>query len=579
MGFELTINNVAKPLHNKTGFNLSWRLGGRGTFRFQIHSLDGTYEPPLGSEAKLWLGGSTIWAGCIQRIKTTAMYGSCQPGTPSISECDAITHESRLDKRIVRRAVYLAQTCGDIVTDILNVQLAHGSPLKTELNGYTTDIQAGVTIDKYVIDCARASDILDDLAARSGYCWFVDEMQNLYFIPRVSSPALYTAPFTITDLNPNCREVSVERSLDGFRDQQYIRISYAAFDPRDQSFVGDGATQQWTLLSNDSPPVDSLVNYVERITVSEGSPVVDVEKTFGIYNIDSDRDFYYSVGEPYIWQDAAGVLLESSNTLNVRWRQLGSDVMVIADDPVIFARALVEVGTGIHDHMIDDSSEVDSIGHLAKAQAILDAKKIVPIEVSGETDVDGLRPGQILTVALSVPNITSVVLIDSVEAWKRSSNSLRYKFHGSTAAYDDWVSVWNAALSKSVGYGGLGFVGGSSTGGGVIGTDPVYRWKDHAGADDITIDFADGDNHSITLDRASTNILEPIYSGGAISAGRKLTIRLVQDGTSGRVVVWNAIFLNLSQPTIDADTWSKFPLIHNGTNWEQDGPLFGVPII
>ena len=197
------------------------------------------------------------------------------------------------------------------------------------------------------------------------------------------------------------------------------------------------------------------MNYVERITVSEGSPLAEVEKTFGVHDIDSApitgagaRDFYYSPGEATIWQDTAATALTAAQTLTVRWRQLGADVMFVDDAAAVAARvAAGEVGTGKHDHLIDDSGQVDAVGHLAKAQAILDAKSVIPVEVSGITDTPGLRPGQVLTVNLTVPGVATSVLIDTVDATMRDSNALRYTFHASTAAYDDWVAVWQAALA------------------------------------------------------------------------------------------------------------------------------------
>jgi hypothetical protein len=454
MSFELRINNEVKPIHRETSFRLSWRLGGRGTLSFSTFSLDGSYEPALGAGVDLRMDGAVIWSGNLARVKTTAMYGSTEPGTPSMSACEAITLESRLDKRIVPLAVYVNKTCKEIITDCLWVKLASGSPAVTELVGDLDQVLDGATIDRYVIDHARFSDVLDDLAARSGYCWFVEPVtQDLYFIPRTSSPVLIPAPFSISDADPNCREVSVERMLDGYRNWQYIRISYAAFTAPTQDIPGDGVTQQWTLQAG-SPLSDSLVNYLESVTVLEGSPAgAETAKTFGVHGIDTDRDFYYSPGESTIWQDAAGAPLDASQTLRVTWRALGADVMDVYDSTAQAYRVIAENGgTGIYDHLIDDSGAADATSELAKAQAILDAKSIIPVEISGVTDEPGLRPGQVMTVALGVPNAAAAVLIDTVDATPLGG-ALRYTFHASTTAYDDWVAVWNQALGGGGGGG------------------------------------------------------------------------------------------------------------------------------
>lgn len=448
---EVTINDQARSLQLDRGIRVSWRLNGRGALELTTQDWDGYGCPAVGQEAVLWEDGSRIWAGIIQGVKTVALLSkSSVAGTPSITTCQCVTHSSLLDKRIVKLAVYKNKTCAEIIDDILTVQLARSGG--TELAGAANNIDAGVTIDKYICDCARFSDVLDDLAERSGYAWWVDENQNLYFVPRDTDPAVYEAPFTITDAAPHCLELSAERTLEGFRDQQYIRVNFSAFGVSEQSFAGDDAAREWTLLdSNVSPIVNSLVNYVERITVTEGSPLAEVEKTFGIKDIDTGRDFYYSPGEETIWQDDGGTTLATGQTLKIQWRQLGSDVMVVADDPAIEGRAAVEPGTGVWDHYIDNSSEVDAVGHLAKAQAILDAKKQIPLIFSGVTDEHGLRPGQVLTIDVSVPDVDGKILVDQVDATLRDSANLRYTFSGSTTAYDDWIQTWSRILGATGG--------------------------------------------------------------------------------------------------------------------------------
>jgi hypothetical protein len=152
--------------------------------------------------------------------------------------------------------------------------------------------------------------------------------------------------------------------------------------------------------------------------------------------------------------------------------------MDVYSSGAIAARQIAEGGgTGLYDHLIDDSSMVDATGELAKANAILAAKSAIPVEVSGVTDQAGLRPGQVLAVSLTVPNAAASVLIDTVDAVPLAGAALRYTFHGSTAAYDDWVAVWNRALSGAGGGGGVSTVAGS---GGVAGTE----------SDTVTIDGA-----------------------------------------------------------------------------------------
>lgn len=99
------------------------------------------------------------------------------------------------------------------------------------------------------------------------------------------------------------------------------------------------------------------------------------------------------------------------------------------------------------------------------------------------------------------------------------------------------------------------------------------------GAATVTPDLADGLNHQITLDRASTTIAAPTYTGGTISGGLRLVLKLKQDATGGRQVSWNATYKGVSGFELYtlASTYSTFSFVYNGSNWElAQHPLIGV---
>lgn len=434
-------------VHYPSGVSLGWRLGGRGSARFTLESLDGSYTPEIGHDVQ-WFDalGTKIWGGVIHTISPKAAYKSTVSGTPLFTACDCVTYEQSLDKRIITIAVYENKTCKEILDDIFNVQLPENGNI--DINYGFGTINNGATIDRYVIDHQRVSDILTDLATRSGYTWWVGVDRDLYFVPRATSPATHPAPFSITDADPNCLELSIKKSIDGYRNRQYIRISYEAFGPETQTIVGDGATKSWTLYDwSRSPAIPSLVNYIESIKIATGSPASEIDASWGTDGIDTGKQFYFKKGSSTLRQDAGETALTTDQQLTVVWRQLGGDVVWFEDGVEVALRAFIEGTTGVYAHVLDNSSEIDAVGHYEKAQAIIAAKAAIGTEVNGITDETGLAPGQVLDINVSVPSFNGSVLIDQVDAEMLTGTTLRYAFHGSTTAYDDWVAKWDTVLA------------------------------------------------------------------------------------------------------------------------------------
>lgn len=101
----------------------------------------------------------------------------------------------------------------------------------------------------------------------------------------------------------------------------------------------------------------------------------------------------------------------------------------------------------------------------------------------------------------------------------------------------------------------------------------------NAGAATVTPDLANGWFHQVTLDRSTTTLAAPIYTGGTVAAGMRLAIKLLLDATSGRQVAWNAIYKGVSAFEIStvASTYSTFWFIYDGTYWQMAAhPVIGV---
>jgi len=340
---------------------------------------------------------------------------------------------------------------------------------------------------------------------------------------------------------------------------------------------------QGSILETDSFSGDDSSQEFNALRPLATEPMITVngmQKTVGLLNdpvSGTGKDWYWSLGSTTVTQDVGGTVLSETDTIAIAYYPLVSYVEQAFNFVAIAARQRVEGGSGqydLHYSITGGVPQIESVTGVAQQLADYHARMCERVELQSYRG--GLAPGQRITVNLPQIKALGTYVVEAVSLSTQNRLAL-WKFALITGAI---IGDWKTAIrniSGGVATGGIGMIAQSGIPSTVSPTSG--GWQDYAGADIITVDLAAGINHSILLDRASTAIEAPIYTGGILTAGSKLNIRLVQDGPGNRIVVWNVVFLNLSQPTADANTWSKFPLIYNGTKWEQANvPLYGVPI-
>jgi len=190
-------------------------------------------------------------------------------------------------------------------------------------------------------------------------------------------------------------------------------------------------------------------------TMSGAADGTDEAQDFGAYLIDTGKPWYYSYGETTINQDATGTPLAVGQFLEVSYRVLGHDIMSVQDDAVIATRAAVEGTSGIYENLIDDSQNVDAVGELAKATAILDTYKTIPFVVEGvETRLAGLLPGMLVTLTgVDKPQISGDYLIDNIDGYYVPSEThFRYRMRLiDSTRIGTWLQFWENLAAKGKG--------------------------------------------------------------------------------------------------------------------------------
>lgn len=83
------------------------------------------------------------------------------------------------------------------------------------------------------------------------------------------------------------------------------------------------------------------------------------------------------------------------------------------------------------------------------------------------------------------------------------------------------------------------------------------------GTNSATPDLALGLNMLVTLDRASTLMNAPIYTGGVLVSGKRFKLKILKDATASRTVTWSAAYAGLGSREVgpDANTWNIFDFV------------------
>jgi hypothetical protein len=297
--------------------------------------------------------------------------------------------------------------------------------LDATLAAYGNTISKGALIPatqygfKYLSDCF--DDLVKQSAAATGnqWWWYIDKYKKFYMLPQTGLPA----PWIASD-NPGdfLTGVKVTNLSDLYRNRQIIKnvIATAAID---DSRVGDGFTQNWTL--------DYALADVPTITVN------GVAATVGVKGTDTGRDFYYAIGDPVIAQDSSGAILVSTQT--IRFVGTGQYTTYSQYDDLVEQAnfKLIEGGSGIVENVEDGNGiSKDAGDQLAKAR--VKQYGIRGKQLEATTRRYGLTPGMLLSVTLPQYGLLDVpFLIRNI----RTTLTTEYDTAQAAMVQHAWMSI------------------------------------------------------------------------------------------------------------------------------------------
>ena len=388
-------------------------LDARNTCDIELRDASDSVVIELGDSVIIMDGGIRLFAGTVDSVEDEYPQLDLS-GTEHFISVKCVDYNQIADRHEVAAAYETdGQTASDIVHDILENYLAQ--------DGVTEGIiQESFAIGKVKFPYTPASKALDELAALVQFNWNIDDNRRLNFFDR----STYSAPWEITDDAPNFAQLRRFRSREQYRNVQRIRGGiHTAESTRTQEFKGNSKQRTFT--------VDLPVGKEPVITVDT------VDKTVGIQEKETGKDWYYQIGSNTITQNRGATELSSSNVLSVTYYPMYPVMAEVSDEGAVSDRILAEGGSGRYEATEDDqridSQKLTSGTDVLKmavqrGEALLKEFARIPIIAEITTYRAGLRAGMLQRISLSREKLDGQYLIVQVSHTDRGNGQWAYRY-------------------------------------------------------------------------------------------------------------------------------------------------------
>ena len=315
---------------------------------------------------------------------------------------------------------------GTIIKDVVARFFAYGDASE---NIDVSNVANGPQIDKAVFNYVQCSQVFGELADLAGFVWYIDFDKKLYFYDSSAN----AAPFSLTSTSENWRNMRISRSRDQYRNKQVIRGGNSLTETRTDSI---------TAIAD-----QKLFEFPFPVGTASAVTAGGVPKTLGVKGFDEGKDYYWSYNSPVLEAAVApGVGVAVALTYKGLFPVLVTEVL----SNEIAIRRAIEGGTGVYESILDDSSISAQSTGVLKALAYLRKYGTIPKTIDFETDVSGLRAGQLITVNVPELDLNDDFLIESVNIKDVGGVLNRYKISAvSGEALGGWLDFFNSLARQT----------------------------------------------------------------------------------------------------------------------------------
>jgi len=349
----------------------------KDTLSFCVDKTDGHgFVPEVNQEVVMQIDGQTEFGGAITQVKKSLV-----DGRRVVFEVECCDYTQYLNRKLVLKS-YANKTANYIITDIVSEY----APDFT-VNNVDCDIQ----IKTMLFNRMTVSECLEKLSEATGYYWYVDYDKDIHFFAQEDN----AAPFSITDDNGNALKNTLEitDSIDQIRNSVTIRGSEERGVERTETYIGVEDQMIFPLANK----------FAEEPTVEVDGVAVDV-------------------GVDYLTGEEEADCFWSYEQKSLRFKSsMASKKVEITGIPMFPILVKIPEWNSINEYgeyefFKEDKSITSRSEAYQYAMAQLAAYKDGVIEGEFETDVAGLRSGQIINVNSELMGVDEDFLIQKVSA-------------------------------------------------------------------------------------------------------------------------------------------------------------------
>jgi hypothetical protein len=436
---------------NLTSLKIKDRLGARNTAEFRLIDTSRQIRFRVGEQVEITYDGAKIFAGNVDGVSEQIPFSS----QVLFVDVRCVDFNALADRHIVANKFQDPNQTLYSVWQAINI-IYSGNPgerlVDEGVGGPPPPVQVGPKLGTLVFNYVTVKEAFDDLAELTGFYWNIDYDKVLNFVDRQT----FQAPYRLDEqFFQGFEGVRVSRKRDTYRNVQLIRAGKDQTDPgiMINKFKGDGEHSSFDLDLEVCVPKVNGLNVPPKVEVQLGAGAF-VEKTVGVRQKDTGKDWYYEVEDTAITQDSGGTRLTTSDTLRVTYTGYFPIISEGRSDQQIQERRAIEGGTGVDvdvetDQKIDDADLAEE-----KVVALLRKYARIPNMVDFYTFTHGFKAGQLLSVRLPEHSIEGEFLIDEVtlkfKALRDSGEEI-YQYNVSTVEGEflgGWVDFFRRQSTK-----------------------------------------------------------------------------------------------------------------------------------
>ena len=373
------------------------KINIRTTMTFTVIDLNNLTAITKGNPIAFARDGTTIFNGFVDTVTITEV-------EPDILfyYVSAVDNCSIADRRLI--VVSLTdELAGDIVTDYI-------LPILAEEGVTAGTIDDGAEITKTNFNYYTCTQALDALSDITGFYWNIDFDKKLHFANRAANLS-----DTALDSDLKHKNFTQAQQNREYRNVQYLRAG-----------LGETSEQE---DEEPTPKPDSISRTFAFSFPMAQEPTIETniaaggwaEKTIGLKNVDTGKDWYWEYNSEWLTQDDAGDVLTAADAIRGTYIGLKQLLTVSKRQSEVNARQATEGGTGQYEHLIKNT-DLNTSGQADEfTTGLLDKYARINNRITTLMYTNTFSAGELVNVTKSAFGIDNVTyLVNSVRTFPKS---------------------------------------------------------------------------------------------------------------------------------------------------------------